>query len=360
MQNDVVGMELARRLRAVTWGLAGAASVILTLVVCVLSANPFRDGRARPPASTSGAIDPEATAIEWVHRANGAIRRRRLGEAEDALERAKRLDPAFAPARLGLIWIHALRMRRAQALAEFAVLAELQPLDFDQTLLWCQIRCSTWDADKVLPQLRELLEADPSDRGVRLTLAEGCRMLGQQSEALEVLAALAESDADALAIRARLAIDRGDPSAAAAMLSLGPADHPDLAEVRGQLALMRHDGPAAVDWFRLALNGQPDHRGRLNGLAQSLRLSGQDLAAKPLLERVGLLDVLIGRVRGAAEMTRRDDPTLLRELGAACEGLGLSAEARAWYDLALARAPLDRETLVVVRRLRAARSPPTP
>jgi tetratricopeptide (TPR) repeat protein len=349
-----------RRTRAVIRRLAGAAIVVLALTVLFLTSNRFRGGFARRPASPVGALGPEATAMDWVRRGNDAIQRRRLRDAQDALEQAKRLDPALAPARLGLIWIYALQMRRAEALAEFAALADLRPLNFDQALLWCQIHCSTWDPEKVVPQLWQLLEADPDDRGVRLTLAEGCRKLGRPAETLGVLAVLGESDPDARAIRVQLAIDQGDPAAAEEMLSLGPANHPELAELRGELALVRHDGPTAVDWFRQALAGQPDHRRRLNGLAQALRLSGQDRAAEPLVERVGLLDVLIDRVRRAAEMTDRRDPSLMRDLGTACETLGLSAEARAWYHLALDRDPLDRVTQVALYRLRAAGSRPAP
>ena len=183
------------------WRLAGAAIILLALSVRFLASGQLGDDLARPPTPTSGAIVPGATAMDWVRRGNEAIRRRRLGEAEMALERAKRLDPALAPARMGLIWIHALRMRRAEALAEFAALADLGPIDYDQALLWCQIRCSTWDPEKVVPQIRELLEADPEDRWIRLTLAEGCRRLGRPSEALEILAVLGESDPDARAIR---------------------------------------------------------------------------------------------------------------------------------------------------------------
>jgi tetratricopeptide (TPR) repeat protein len=345
-----------RSCRALIWGLISAALVLLVLAVRFLASGWIGNSRAGPFWSTFRSADPEPTAIEWVRRGHQAIQRRCLRDAEDAFERAKRLDPKLAPARVGLIWIHALRVERTEALNEFAALAELGPLEFDQALLWCQIHCSTWDLEKVFPQIRELLEADPGDRKLRLTLAEVCRRLGRQSEALETLKALDETDPDALAIRARLAIDQGQPSAAEALLSRGPANHPDLADVRGQIALFRHDAPTAVDSFRLALAGEPDNRGRLHGLAQALRLSGQHRAAEPLLEQIRLRDTLINRVAYAAEMTHNDELPLLRNLGAACEALGLSAEARAWYDLALAQAPLDRETLVALRRLRASRS----
>jgi hypothetical protein len=85
-----------------------------------------------------------------------------------------------------------------------------------------------------------------------------------------------------------------------------------------------------------------------------LRLSGQDRAAEPLLAAVRRHDVLIDLVRRAAELTSRDDPELLRGLGAACEDLRFLPEARAWYDLALARDPLNSQTQLALHRLRTA------
>jgi predicted Zn-dependent protease len=137
-------------------------------------------------------------------------------------------------------------------LAEFAALAGLRPLNFDLVLLWTQIRCSTWDPEKVIPQLREVIAADPDERRVRLSLAEGLRRLGSFAEAIEALAPLGEWHPEAAAIRARLALDQGDLAGAEAILSRGPADHAELAELRGEMALSRGNASAAVPQFRRA------------------------------------------------------------------------------------------------------------
>jgi tetratricopeptide (TPR) repeat protein len=101
---------------------------------------------------------------------------------------------------------------------------------------------------------------------------------------------------------------------------------------------------------------QPDDRRCLNGLAQALRVTGQDQTAQPLFKAVQRHDALIDLVRRAAEMTHRDDRELLFALGAACEALQLLPEARAWYNLALARDPLNSETQIALYRLRAHQS----
>jgi tetratricopeptide (TPR) repeat protein len=290
--------------------------LLITVPIVFLNVTRSRSGTGHPEERALTGPDSSASALDWLRRGHDELRRHRLGPAQKAFARAKQLDPTLAPARQGLVWSHALRMERAEALAEFAALAELRALDFDQVLLWTQIRCAIWDPDKVVPQLRALFEADPNDRGVRLTLAEGLRRLGNTA-------------------------------------------HPDLAALRGQIALLHQDGRAAIALFRRALASRPDDRGCLSGLAQALRLLGQTQAAEPLIRAVQRHDALIDLVRRASEMTQRDDPELLRGLAGACEALQFVPEARAWYSLALLRDPLNSATQIALYHLRNAR-PTTP
>jgi tetratricopeptide (TPR) repeat protein len=333
--------------------------VVVLLVVLLVLAWSWRGARLR---SSGGPRTPRppTTALDWVRRGDDELRRHRLRAAKEAFDRARQLDPALPQARLGLIWIHALRMERAAALDEFSALAALRPLEFDQVLLWTELRTSSWDPQRVTAQLEQLLEADPGDRGIRLALAEGLRRLGRPAEAARVLAVLAESDPAAGAARARLAMERGDLAEAEAIVAHGPADHAELAAVRGQLALARRDGPGAAAQFRRALEAQSDDRACLNGLAQALRLAGQNDAAEPLLKAVQRHDKLIALVRRAAEIIGREvpDPELLRNLGAACEALQLSPEARAWYRLAVASDPTNAEAHMGLYRLRPTPSGP--
>jgi tetratricopeptide (TPR) repeat protein len=186
------------------------------------------------------------------------------------------------------------------------------------------------------------------------------RRLGSSAEAIEALAPLGESYPEATAICVRLAIDQGDLAGAEAILSRAPADYAALAELRGEMALARGNASAAVPQFRRALAARPDDGSCLSGLAQALRLSGQVPAAEPLLLVVHRHETLMDLTLCAADMTRRDDPKLLRALGAACEALQLIPEAHAWYDLALVRDPLDSQTQMALYRLQNARSSTQP
>jgi tetratricopeptide (TPR) repeat protein len=355
-----MAIELAQRVLCRHWWLGGALVVVVLLLAVVVawSGRGLRVLSTRDP----GAPRKPASALDWAQRGDDELGRHRLREAKEAFERARQLDPALAQARLGLIWIHALRMERAAALDEFTALAAIRPVDFDQVLLWTELRCSNWDPERVTPQLEQLLAADPGDRGIRLVLAEGLRRLGRPAEASRVLAVLAELDPEAQAIRARLAIDRGDRAAAEAIVARVPAESVELAALRGELALARRDGPGAAAQFRRALAEQSDRRVCLNGLAQALRIAGQYQAAEPLLKSVQRHDKLNDLVRRAAEIsvTGRHDPELFRALGAACEALQLVPEARAWYHLAIAGDPTNAEAQMGLYRLRPTLSSPHP
>ena len=58
-------------------------------------------------------------------------------------------------------------------------------------------------------------------------------------------------------------------------------------------------------------------------------------------DKVKQLELLNSLVQRAANPVERGKPELLRDLGAACAGLGRYGEARAWYKLAIASDPLD-------------------
>ena len=85
----------------------------------------------------------------------------------------------------------------------------------------------------------------------------------------------------------------------------------------------------------------PDDRDALFGLSNALTMQGDEKSAAPLREKVKQLELLNSLVQRAANPAERGKPDLMRELGAACAGLGRDGEARAWYKLAIATDPLD-------------------
>jgi tetratricopeptide (TPR) repeat protein len=279
------------------------------------------------------------------------LRKGRLREAEGAFLAALALDPKLVQAHRELIFIYGMQLRRAELHAQFIALRALVPLTYDNVFHWCLMHDVIWEPARQASALANFVQADPADRWSRLALAEQLRRLNRCDEAEDLLAALPASDLEALAIRAQLAMDSGDAAAAAAILAQGPEDHPALARLRGRQALAHHNGPEALRHYRAASALDADQRDTLFGLGRASRLVGDDAAADRYFEVARRHDFLIALVQRAANPTGRQDLALLKQLGAACESLRRFPEARAWFELAIARDPLDAEAQKALFRL---------
>ena len=341
--------------RTLLLGVCGIAVVAAIVKVLILGPTPGIRGPAGEKAPWTGSAIPRA--VDHARTGDLEFQNRRLSVAEQAYRMAIQQDPKLASAHLALAWIHTLQARRSEAVADYSTVADLRPLDFDQVLVWTQVRCGIWDPEKATGPLRECLEQDPLDRGVRLSLAEGLRRLGAVEEVKELLTPFGDADPEALAIRARSALDRQDLQTADALLGRGPDNHPELAELRGQIALLRRQAPVAEGWFRMALDSEPSRRQSMLGLAQALRITGKSDTLSSLVARLQRHDHILDLTRRASEAPRqsRVDGVLLRDLGSACEALGYQSESRAWYRLAIGRDPLDSEAQAGLFRLGGSR-----
>jgi tetratricopeptide (TPR) repeat protein len=281
------------------------------------------------------------------------LRRDRIRRAEESLLAALALDPTLVPAHRQLVYIYGMLLRRREINAHFLALSRLTPMAFDNVFHWCMARNTVWEPHERAEDLRRFVAADPADRWSRVALAETLRQIGRRQEASGLLSVLPELDPDARAVRARIALDRGDDPAAEALLAGGPADHPELARLRGRFALAHRDGPAAVRHFRAAHAAEPDDRDTIFGLGTALALVGDRTAAAPFLRDAKAFDTLGALLTRAANPANQRDPVLLRALGAACEAVHRLPEARAWYNLAVQINPLDDEAQKALYRLRA-------
>jgi Flp pilus assembly protein TadD len=269
------------------------------------------------------------------------LRRHRARLAEGYFREAVRIDPGLVQAHRELIYIYGYQLRRAELNAEFQALSEITDLTYDNAFHWCLMRNALWEPGTAVDELSLFIQTDPEDRWSRLALAENYRRMSRFDDVEAVLAPLPESDKDAMAIRVLLALDRHQDDRAEVMLRSSPPDDPNLARLRGRLAMARRDMPEAVHCFRTALAGLPEDRDALFGLSNSLILQGDEKSAAPLRETVKKLELLNSLVQRAANPNERGKPELIRELGAACAALGRDSEARAWYKLAIASDPLD-------------------
>lgn len=168
------------------------------------------------------------------------------------------------------------------------------------------------------------------------------RRTSRIDRARELLRPLADDDPDALALRAQLALDRGDQEEASRLLAGSSRSHAGLARLRGLLALARRDAPAAVRELCLAYRLEPDDRQTIVSLGTALTLLGDRDAARAVQDAVGRLrtyDAIVSRLASPEAA----GPVLFGQIGTAAEAIGRRSEARAWYQLAIARDPLQAE-----------------
>jgi tetratricopeptide (TPR) repeat protein len=309
-----------------------------------------RDEAALAAMSRVPDDDPRGAGAR-LRRGQLELRKGLLRAAEADLRRSVELNPMQALARRELVYLYGMQRRREELEEQFVALAALMPLTFDDVLVWSLACGLKSDPREVVADLSRSVEADPEDRWSRLALAEMLEQQGRFDDAEAALALLPPADAEARTLRARLAVDRGDVAAAAALVSEGPAGHAGLARLCGRLALHQGDWGAATRHFQAALAVEPAHRDALYGLALGVQQAAGPAAARPFLAAARAQDVLNQRLEHAARDGNRDDPKMLLDLGAACEAVGRLSQARAWYRLVIARDPLDSQAQRALFRL---------
>ena len=297
----------------------------------------------------SGSHPAAAQARLWEGQLE--LRRQRARAAESSLLRALAIDPSLVEARRDLVYLYGMQRRCDDLSAQFAALAEVAPMTFDQMLLWCLIRSAPWHPQEVRHILAAFVQADPGDRASRLALAEAYGALGQLEDVEAVLKPLPAADPDARAILARIAHDRGDAAAVESLLALGPDDHPILQFFRGRLALLRRDLAAAVRHFRKATAGDPHDRTKLYILGDALVKAGESAEGQSYLRAALEHETLLKLLERASTEAGRQDLNLLKALGDGYQRVGLIPEAKAWYKLALARDPIDSGVQAALYRL---------
>lgn len=282
------------------------------------------------------------------------LRRNRAKFAEAYFLRALALDPKLVRARRELIFIYGFQLRRQELSAQFAEMSKLTPLTYDDIFLWCLSRGVDWEPTETGLWLEKFVEADSEDRESRVALAENRRRERRFEEALEILSNLPPTDAKALAVKARIGLDRNDESLARRLLAGAPTDDPELARIRARLAQIDREIDKAIDFYQLALKVEGDDRESLRGLGQCYGIKGETKLSEDYLERAKKYDKLATLVQRAAPGPNRSDMQLVLDLGQACETVGRYPEALAWYQLLLKKDPLDQKAQVGIFRVKQA------
>jgi predicted Zn-dependent protease len=278
------------------------------------------------------------------------LRSQRARKAEEAFLRAVRLDPHDPAPRRDLILLYCMQRRRRELYEQFAALSRLTPLDLNQMLLWSSSLASSWDPSEVAPIMEGFVKADPDDKLSRLTLAEALRRLRRIDDVKAVLSPLHASDPEVRAILARIAVARGDDREVERLTGDDADIHPVLARMRASLALSRRDLPSACKHLRAALAADPHNRAVLFQLGENLVRSGKVEEGQRYISVARDHDALFDLIE-QAEAGAGQNVQLLRTIADASLRLGLRAEARAWYLLALQLDPASQETQKAVYKI---------
>jgi tetratricopeptide (TPR) repeat protein len=266
------------------------------------------------------------------------LRRDRVRLAEESFQAALRLNPGLVQARRELIYIYGMQLRRPELNEQFFALSQLTRLTADNLFHWGLLRNSSWEPAEAIGILSRYIAADPQDRWSRLALAENERRMGRRAQAE--------------AVRVQIAVDGQDLDEAERLLAMDKTSTPALARLRGRLALARRDAKAAMRHWQIAYAADPDDRETTFGLLRALELAGESQAALPLRESARKLEWFNTLLHRAATPQARREPQLLRQLGAASAALDRTAEARAWYELAIEADSSDPESQKALYRLR--------
>jgi tetratricopeptide (TPR) repeat protein len=279
-------------------------------------------------------------------------RRNRARHAETLFLEALRLDPKLTLARRAIIFVYAMQARRADLNSQYRVLAEQEPLDYDDVFLWTSSFENLWVNETIRSHLEQYLAADPDDRVSRLALAGVLFKANELERAQALVQPLSDSDPDARELRARFALALQHDEKVRSLLDGGPADHVGLSLLRGHLSARLNDPAAAASQFRLVLRQEPDNLEAIQGLSVVLKQMGDEKGAAAFQKQADQWRHLRTLLQKSTVLGIQRDKTLLSQLGAACEAVGQIPFARAWYKLALVQDPLDTSLQQTLYRLR--------
>ena len=288
--------------------------------------------------------DPIAS-MPWLKAGQIELARHNARGAEAAAQRSVALGANQIQAYRELAYLYAVQRRREDCDAQFRALAK--------RTLW--IACSPSPGAKITagsgtPTKRvrffgRFVEFDLDDRLSRLALATTQRLANLLEVADETLRPLPDSDQDALAVRAEIAIDRGEID----RLRFSPMGVPikdDSMWFAVDWLSLDKEAAGAADYFRAALHQDPADPTR-SGAWAWLRVQGDPRAVEfsEAAQRYEEYSALQNSTH-----TLQTDPKLFTKLGGHCESVHCTDLACVWYDLSVKRDPLDEQAREALSR----------
>lgn len=259
----------------------------------------------------------------------------RLGEAEEALEKAFRIKPGYELARINLGFVLLKRDRPAQAREVFLAVLEKYPSELRARAGLGEVLRKEGRLEEAAAQFEEVLRLDPSEEKARVSLAEIQSALGKTEKAEKELADLMNKDSgdpSVLTAMGNLKRQAGDREGALRYYREAVGADPRSVEARVNLAAMMAEEKRYEDAEKL--------------LAEVIRIDPGQSRARSALGAILLVRGKLPEARRAFEEALRIDGEngeALFNLAALAEGEGDLAAAADLYGKALKVNPRDWE-----------------
>jgi tetratricopeptide (TPR) repeat protein len=244
-----------------------------------------------------------------------AMRERRLGKAQDALEQWLQRDPDSARAWYWLGWVHRQRGFREEALAAYRQALELQPNRWRAALDLANLYMELKRFALAEPYLDQLRATHPDQPEVLYASARMHAYRSEGDEARRDLDRLLEAHpdhVDGLVLRGKIEREAGQPALA--------EDH-----VKRALALRPKDIEGLYQYYR-CLQTHPERLKEAAGILAQYESLRHDRDHLDMLLRTDLQQT-------------PDDPELAVEIARLLQNLGNDAAAVEWYYRALRKNP---------------------
>ena len=154
-----------------------------------------------------------------------------------------------------------------------------------------------------------------------------------------------------LAKRLELLLDQQDLEQVQKSLEKIPLNEPNVATLRGRLAMSNGDTKSALKFFELSEEFESGKREVIANLGQALIQAGDQKKGKIYLQKAGQIDKLNNMLLQLEKTIESSGVETWRTLGSTCESADRLAEARAWQSLIIANNPFDQTAQTAVFRI---------
>ena len=311
-------------------------------------------GRVDQAIDNLSVIPDDHPLAGWARLRCGQLERSRMRfrKAENWLQETLRIDENSVEARRELVYVYGMQLRRSVLHDQFRKLNRLTTLKAKEIWVWCMVRdLAWWHPEEHIPILERAIGVDAEDYWSRIALAEVLRRQGHTDQAMLMLEQSPVDRIELLAKRLELLLDQQDLEQVQKSLEKIPLNEPNVATLRGRLAMSNGDTKSALKFFELSEEFESGKREVIANLGQALIQAGDQKKGKIYLQKAGQIDKLNNMLLQLEKTIESSGVETWRTLGSTCESADRLAEARAWQSLIIAKNPFDQIAQTAVFRI---------